>query len=148
MPNTYTSLHYHIIFSTRNREPWFTKELRPRLFEYLGGTIRGLGGHSHEVGGVSDHVHLAVSLKPTHTISKVLQELKKNSSAWIHEELKIPSFAWQDGYAAFTVSASVLPDVVAYVREQEEHHRTRSFREELEMMLKKSGVSFDQGYLD
>jgi REP element-mobilizing transposase RayT len=143
MPNTYTCLHYHIVF-----EPWITKEWRHRLFEYLGGTIRGMGGHSHEVGGVFDHVHLAISLKPTHTISKVLQELKKNSSVWVHEEMRIPGFAWQDGYAAFTVSASVLPDVTAYVREQEEHHRTRSFREELERLLKKSGVSFDPKYLD
>ena len=148
MPNTYTCLHYHIVFSTRNREPWITKEWRYRLFEYLGGTIRGMGAHSHEVGGVSDHVHLAISLKPTHMISKVLQELKKNSSAWVHNELQIPGFAWQDGYAAFTVSASALPDVVAYVREQESHHRTRSYLGELEKLLKKSGVSFDPKYLE
>ena len=148
MPNTYTSLHYHFVFSTRNRERWIAPEWRYRLFEYLGGTLRGMGGHSHEIGGVADHVHLVVSLKPTHTVSKVLQELKKNSSSWVHDELHIPGFAWQDGYAAFTVSASALPDVVAYARDQEEHHRTRSFREELELLLKKSGVSFDPKYLD
>ncbi len=148
MPNTYTCLHYHLVFSTRNREAWIAKEWRYRLFEYLGGTIRGLGGYSHEVGGVADHVHLAVSLKPTHTLSKVLQELKKNSSAWVHQEMHIPGFAWQDGYAAFTVSASALPQVLAYVREQEEHHRIRGFREELEMLLKKSRVTFDPKYLD
>ncbi len=148
MPNTYTSLHYHIVFSTRNREPWISREWRPRLFEYLGGTLRGMDAHSHEVGGVADHVHLVVSLKPTHMIAKVLQELKKASSMWVHEEMHVPEFAWQDGYAAFTVSASVLPEVVAYVRGQEEHHRTRSFREELEIMLRKSGVSFEPKYLD
>ncbi|MCE9518628.1 MAG: transposase [Verrucomicrobia bacterium] len=74
--------------------------------------------------------------------------MKKNSSMWVHREMRIPGFAWQDGYAAFTVSASVLPDVMVYVREQEEHHRTRGFREELEMLLMKSGVSFDPKYLD
>lgn len=148
MPNTYTSLHYHIVFSTKNREPWITKEWRSRLFEYLGGTLRGLGGHPHEVGGVSDHVHIVASLKPMHAISKVLQDLKKNSSVWVHKEMHIPGFAWQDGYAAFTVSASVLPNVIAYARDQEAHHRTRSFREELEMMLKKSGVGFEPKYLD
>jgi putative transposase len=140
MPNTYTSLHYHIVFSTKNRTP--------RLFEYLGGTLRGLGAHAHETGGVADHVHLVLSLKPTHMIAKVLQELKKASSAWVHEEMRVPDFAWQDGYAAFTVSASALPEVVAYVHGQEEHHRTRSFREELEIMLKKSGIHFDPKYLD
>lgn len=148
MPNTYTSLHYHIVFSTRNREPWISREWRPRLFEYLGGTLRGMDAHSHEVGGVADHVHLVLSLKPTHMISKVLQELKKAASVWVHEEMHVPEFAWQDGYAAFTVSASVLPEVVAYVRGQEEHHRTRSFREELEIMLRKSGVSFEPKYLE
>jgi putative transposase len=107
-----------------------------------------MDAHSHEVGGVTDHVHLVVSLKPTHMIAKVLQELKKTSSVWVHEEMHVPEFAWQDGYAAFTVSASVLPEVVAYVRGQEENHGTRSFREELEIMLRKSGVSFEPKYLD
>ena len=148
MPNTYSSLHYHIVFSTKNRTPWISREWRPRLFEYLGGTLRGLGAHSHEVGGVADHVHLVVSLKPPHMIAKVLQELKKASSVWIHVEAGVPDFAWQDGYAAFTVSASVLPEVLAYVHGQEEHHRRRTFREELEIMLKKSGVSFDPKYLE
>jgi REP-associated tyrosine transposase len=148
MPNTFTSFHYHVVFSTKNREPWLAKEWRHRLFEYLGGSIRGLHGHPHEVGGISDHVHLAVSLKPTHMVSKVLQELKKNSSRWVRQELHVQNFAWQDGYAAFTVGTSALPKVVAYVQNQEEHHRTRSFREELELLLKKSGVSFDPKYLD
>ncbi|MDB6003231.1 MAG: Transposase like protein [Prosthecobacter sp.] len=148
MPNTYTSLHYHIVFSTRNREPWISRKWRQRLFEYLGGAQRGMDAHSHEVGGVADHVHLVFSLKPTHMISKVLQELKKASSGWVHEEMHVSEFAWQDGYAAFTVSASALPEVVAYVRGQEEHHRTRSFREELEIMLRKSGVSYEPKYLE
>jgi putative transposase len=148
MPNTYTSLHYHIIFSTKNREPWIDREWRYRLWEYLGGTVRNLGGHSHETGGVADHVHLLVSLKPTQMISKVMQEVKKSSSMWVHDELRISGFAWQDGYAAFTVSASVLPKVLSYVQNQEEHHRTRTFREELEELLTKSGVVFDPKYLD
>jgi putative transposase len=78
----------------------------------------------------------------------VLQELKRNSSAWVHKELLIPDFGWQDGYAAFTVSSSGLPAVVKYVHDQEEHHRTRNFGEELEILLKKSGVAFDPKYLD
>ncbi len=81
-------------------------------------------------------------------IAKVLQEVKKASSVWVHEEMHVPEFAWQDGYAAFTVSASALPEVVAYVHGQEEHHRTRGFKEELEIMLRKSGVSFDPKYLE
>lgn len=148
MPNTYTSLHYHVFFSTRNREPWLAQEWRYRLWEYLGGCMRNLGGHSHEVGGVSDHVHLVFSLKPTQMISKVMQEIKKSSSAWVHDELRIPGFAWQDGYTAITVSPSALERVIAYVSNQEEHHRTKAFREEMEEFLSKSGVAFDPKYLD
>ena len=74
--------------------------------------------------------------------------MKKSSSGWVHDELRIQGFAWQDGYAAFTVSASALPRVVAYVRDQEKHHQTMNFREELEMLLRKSGVKFDPKYLD
>jgi REP element-mobilizing transposase RayT len=148
MPNTFTSLHYHIFFSTKNREPWISQGWRDRLWEYLGGTLRGLGGHPHQIGGVADHVHLAVGLKPTHSVSKVLQELKKASSAWVHHELGIPGFAWQDGYTALTVSASVLPKIVDYVANQEPHHRRKTFREEMEELLRKAGVKFDPKYLD
>jgi hypothetical protein len=116
--------------------------------EYLGGSIRAMGGHPQEIGGVGDHVHLAVSLKPTHQLSKVLQELKKNSSTWIRKEFFIADFAWQDGYAAFTVSTSNVRAVVKYVQNQEEHHRERSFLEELEILLTKSGVPYDPKYLD
>jgi putative transposase len=148
MPNTFTSLHYHVFFSTKNRELWISQEWRARLWEYLGGTLRGLRGHPHQIGGVADHVHLAVGLKPTHSISKVLQELKKASSAWVHHELRIPGFAWQDGYTALTVSASVLPKLVGYVANQEQHHRRKTFREEMEEFLRKAGVKFDPKYLD
>ncbi len=77
------------------------------MSEYRGGTLLGLDAHSHEVGGVADHVHLVVSMKPTQMIAKVLQELKIAASAWVHEEMQVPEFASQDGYAAFTVSASL-----------------------------------------
>jgi REP element-mobilizing transposase RayT len=147
MPNTFSSLHYHIFFSTKKREPWINPEWRDRLWEYLGGTIRGLGGHPHQIGGVADHVHLAVGLKPTHSVSKVLQELKKASSAWVHHELRLPAFAWQDGYTALTVSASVLPKIVDCVANQEPRHRRKTVREELEEFLRKAGVKYDPKYL-
>jgi putative transposase len=118
------------------------------LWEYLGGTIRGLGGHPHQIGGVADHVHLAVGLKPTHSLAKVLQDLKKRSSVWVHDELRIPGFAWQDGYTALTVSASVLPKLVKYIVNQEAHYRHKTFRDELEEFLRKAGVKFDPKYLD
>src|SRR5450759_2705745 len=105
--------------------PW-----RARLHEYLGGTIVGLGGFPQGIGGVADHVHLLVGLKATHVLADVLRELKKASSVWVHGQIGLPSFAWQEGYAAFTLSATVRQAVREYIANQEEHHRVRSFREE------------------
>ena len=121
---------------------------RARLHDYLGGTIHGLGGVATEVGGVADHVHLLVSLRATHNLSDVVRELKKASSVWVHQEIGMRSFAWQEGYAAFTISATSCDAVQKYVRNQQEHHRHRSFREEVQEMLIKAGVGFDPRYLE
>ena len=148
MPSTYLSLHYHLVFSTKNRERLIVPSWRPRLHEYLGGTIRGLGGIPDGVGGIEDHVHLLVGLKATHCLADVLRELKKASSAWVHDEMGIAAFAWQEGYAAFTVSASARAGVRQYIANQEEHHRVRSYREELIEMLQRAEIEFDPRYLD
>ena len=100
------------------------------------------------VGGTIDHVHLLVGLKATHCLADFMRELKKASSVWVHDEMKLARFAWQEGYAAFTVSASARKTVREYISRQEEHHRGRSFREELIEMLGKAGVQYDARYLD
>ena len=148
MPSTYLSLHYHIVFSTKDRVPIIDSAWRSRLHEYLGGTIRGLGAVPEEIGGVGDHVHLLTGLKATHCLADVMRELKKAAAMWVHEELRIPHFAWQEGYAAFTVSATACESVRRYIANQEEHHRGRSFRDEVIEMLEKAGVVYDQKYLD
>lgn len=148
MSSTYLSLHYHLVFGTKNREALIAPEWRARLHDYLGGTIRGLGGYSEEVGGVGDHVHLLVGLKATHCLADVLRELKKASSIWVHNELGLRSFGWQEGYAAFTVSATSREAVRHYIANQEQHHRVKSFREELVGMLNKAGVEYDPKYFD
>ena len=148
MASTYLSLHYHLIFGTKNREPLIAPSWRPRLHEYLGGTIAGLGGVSLAVGGAADHVHLLVGLKATHCLADVLRELKKASSVWVHSDIGLASFSWQEGYAAFTVSATSLEQVREYIFNQEEHHRMRTFREELMAMLKKAGIEYDPKYFD
>jgi len=148
MPSTYLSLHFHLVFSTKRREATIAPEWRSRLHDYLGGTVRGLGGYSDRVGGVADHVHLLVGLKATHCLADFLRELKKASSAWVHEEMGLPSFAWQEGYAAFTVSATSRKAVQYYIDRQEEHLRVKSFREELIEMLDKAGIEYNPKYLD
>jgi len=148
MPSTHTSLHYHLIFATKNRESSLAAKWRAELHEYLGGTARGLGAHPEGIGGVADHVHFLVSLKPSHCLSDFMRELKKASSSWIRETQHLPGFHWQEGYAAFTVSSSARKTVRAYIANQEEHHRLKTFREELVTFLEKSGVTYDPRYLD
>jgi putative transposase len=148
MASTYLSLHYHIVFSTKGRVPMIGDAWCSRLHDYIGGTIEGLGGISQKVGGVADHVHLLVGLKATHCLSDFMRELKKATSIWVHEEIGVDSFAWQEGYAAFTVSATARDSVKSYIEHQAEHHRTKSCREELIELLEKVGIDYDPKYLD
>ena len=146
MSSTYLSLHYHLVFSTDKREPMISD--LPRMRDYLAGTVLGLGGHCQAVGGMPDHVHLLIGLKATHTVADFVRELKKSSSAWMHDSMGNRTFAWQQGYAAFTVSASGMKHVRDYILDQEKHHRERTFRQELKAFLDKSGVKYDERYLD
>ncbi len=146
--STFYSLNYHITFSTKYRTPWIKDTWIDRLHSYLGGTIKGLGGQPLKIGGVDDHVHLLIGLKPTHHLADVMRELKKSSSKWVHEEILYPPFTWQEGYAAFSVSPTACPSVSAYIERQPEHHRKKSFREELTEMLNAAGIEFDPQYLE
>jgi putative transposase len=147
MSSTHLSLHYHSVFGTKNHEPLIASAWRDRLHGYLGGVIRTLNGVPEAVGGVADHVHLLIGLRATHTLADVLRETKSVSSAWVHEDIGVGSFAWQEGYGAFTVSASQLENVRDYIQRQEEHHRTRTFREEYLTLLQRHGVEFDERYV-
>jgi REP element-mobilizing transposase RayT len=149
MASTYLSLHYHIVFGTKDRMPSINATWRPRLHEYLGGTVHGLGGIPEAIGGVADHVHLLVGLKSTHCLADFVRELKKSATAWVHHEIELgEKFAWQNGYAAFTVSATSRQAVRDYIVGQEEHHRVKSFHEEFVAMLEKAGISYDPRFLD
>ncbi len=147
MPSTHVSLHYHLVFSTKDRIPHMHKDWRWRLHAYLGGIVNELGGVPVTIGGVEDHVHLLVGLRATHCLSDVMQKVKGSSSLWVHEELHKPLFAWQEGYGAFTVSASQMDTVKRYIENQEEHHRQKSFQDEYLEFLQKYGVEYDERYL-
>jgi len=146
MGSTFFSLHYHIVFSTKARIPFIQTDWRPRVHSYLGGIIRGMNGVAEIVGGVADHVHLLVSLRPVHCIADVLRDMKKDSSSWVKENFE-PRFAWQEGYAAFTVSPSATDSLRNYIARQEEHHRKYSFVDELREFLEKAGIEYDEKYL-
>jgi REP element-mobilizing transposase RayT len=144
---SYTSLRYHIVFSTKNRARFIEQAWAELLHGYLGASIDSLGGIPLRVGGVEDHVHLAAILKATHCVADVVRQIKSVSSAWIHREIGDRRFDWQDGYAAFSVSASVMDRVIAYINGQREHHRIKTFKEELEELLKANGIAYDPRYL-
>jgi putative transposase len=147
MPSTHLSLHYHIVFGTKNHEPIIQPSWRGKLHAYLGGIIRTANGIAESVGGVSDHVHLLIGLRATHCLADVLRQLKSVSSSWIRDEIGVRNFAWQEGYGGFTVSASQCETVRRYVEQQEEHHRTRTFREEYLELLRRHKIEFDVRYL-
>ena len=147
MPSTHLSLHYHLVFSTKEREPLIADQWRSRLHAYLGGAARTVSGVAEAIGGTHDHVHLLIRLRTTHCLADVLREIKHTSSQWVHETIGVKGFAWQEGYGAFTVSPSKTTAVSRYIARQEEHHRKRTFQEEYLEFLKESGVEYDERYL-
>lgn len=148
MPQTLSKLLTHIIFSTKERRALIDAEARLRLHAYLGGILRELRGKALAVGGTSDHVHLLVWLPPTVSVAEAVRILKTNSSKWLHEgPVRRRLFAWQAGYAAFSVSESSAHSVIRYIQNQERHHRRRSFQEELLLYLEKHGITHDEQYL-
>ena len=147
MPSTHLSLHFHVVFSTKNREPRISTEWRDRLHAYLGGVARTSGAIPEAIGGVADHVHLLLGLPATARLADVVRDIKAVSSKWMHEEACDRAFAWQEGYGAFTVSPSHREIVRNYIARQEEHHRKRTFQEEYLELLQRCGVDSDERYL-
>ena len=144
MAHTYTQLYYHLVFSTKNRRPWITDDLAVRLYPYLGGAIRNEGGTALAINGMPDHIHILARLRQDKALSDLLRDIKANSSGWVHREFPmLRDFAWQGGYAAFTVSASQIERVRQYIETQKEHHRQRNFHDELLALLKAHGIEFD-----
>lgn len=147
--HSFTSCLIHCIWSTKNREPYLTAQLRERLWPYLGGIAKQNKMKELAVGGGSDHVHILLSLPSTLPIAKAVQLLKGNSSKWIRETFpKLRSFAWQEGYGAFSIGISGIDATVSYIRNQAEHHRTRTFREEFVTMLRRHGLEYDESMLE
>ena len=148
MSGTYTNLLYHIVFSTKSRIPFIGQSIADDLYKYVGGIVRGEDGVLLEMGGMPDHVHLLLKLKPSIALSDLLRQLKANSSKWLNQSGRhARKFGWQDGYAAFTVSESQVARVARYIRDQEQHHRGLPFKTELLALLKRHRVEYDETYL-
>ncbi|MDX2081710.1 MAG: IS200/IS605 family transposase [Terrimicrobiaceae bacterium] len=148
MPQSLALVIVHIVFSTKDREPVIGRSVRESLHAYLATVARNAGCECYRVGGVADHVHLALRLPRTGTIAGVVEELKTSSSKWMKTQgVEWRAFAWQRGYGAFSLAPTDLDALTAYLDSQEEHHKTRTFQEEFRGFLIKYGVAFDERYL-
>jgi putative transposase len=148
MPQSFACLHYHLIFSTKDRDPLLVGDFPDRLYAYIGGVLREEKGSLVAAGGMPDHVHLLVSLGRASSVANILQRIKGGSSHWIHETIpNLGGFAWQAGYAAFAVSYSQVESVKHYIATQAEHHRTVTFKEEFLAFLRKHDLAFDEQYI-
>jgi REP element-mobilizing transposase RayT len=147
MPQSLSLVVIHVIFSTKDRHPYLEEPVRPRLHAYLATVARNAGCEAYRVGGVVDHVHLALRLSRTVTIANLVEELKTSSSKWLKTQSLIGNFAWQRGYGCFSVGPTDLDSLCAYIDGQEEHHRKRTFQEEFLMFLAKYKVEYDEAYV-
>jgi putative transposase len=146
--STFTQIYYHIVFSTKNREPHLAKDGRDDLFKYIWGILRENKSHLYRINAVDDHVHFLTSLHPTVCLADLVKDVKIASSGWIKEKGAFPGFAnWQNGYGAFTHSAGEKDALIEYIKRQEDHHRKITFREELERLLKEAGIEYDEKFL-
>ncbi|MBL7139463.1 MAG: IS200/IS605 family transposase [Planctomycetes bacterium] len=146
--HTYTNLLTHVAFSTKERSRLINDGLRPRLLAYMGGIVRELGGRALAIDGSEDHVHLLLLLPPSLALSDAMRTLKTNASRWVHETFPdCAAFAWQEEYAAFSVSESNRDAVKTYITNQQDHHRRMDFKEELIALLRKHGIDYDEAHL-
>ena len=138
----------HVIFSTKNREPFITLEIEQELFAYVGGILKNHESRLLEAGGTADHVHLLISQAKNVSLSALMKDVKKDSSSWIKTKgRQFRNFHWQDGYGAFSIGRSDILELKKYIASQKEHHRKRTFKEELIEFLDEYGIAYDGRYL-
>jgi putative transposase len=148
MANTFSCLNVHCVFSTNQRAAVLNPVIRERLWPYMGGIAKQNGILPKCIGGVADHVHLLLALPTTMAVARTVQLIKAGSSGWIHQTFPASrNFGWQQGYGAFSVGISQVPETVHYIEQQLEHHRTRTFKEEYLAFLKRHEIDFDERYL-
>ena len=145
MSHSYSSNRVHVIFSTKDRRPSIGEELQPKLWAYMAGIAKKQGFDTIIIGGARDHIHALLLLPPVMPLSKAVQFLKGSSSKWLHENGA--RFSWQEGYGAFSVSASQTNDVIRYIRRQAQHHAKKSFAQEFMEFLRKYNVPYDPKYV-
>jgi REP element-mobilizing transposase RayT len=148
MPQSLSNILIHLIWSTKDRHPCLEHGIREKTHAFLAGAVRQCDCEAYRVGGVADHVHLAVRLSRTLSVADLVEELKTASTKWLKEQgPAFTSFSWQQGYGAFSVGMSQKEKLLHYIETQEEHHRTRTFQDEYRDFLKKYGIDYDERYV-
>jgi putative transposase len=142
MSHSYISNRVHLVFSTRDRKDRISDEIRPKLWAYIAGMGKNIDAHTFAVGGTANHAHILLALPSTLTLASVVQKIKGSSSKWMNDSGE-KSFEWQEGYGAFSVSASNIDAVIHYIEGQPEHHRKHSFEDEFRSLLIKHGIEFE-----
>jgi REP element-mobilizing transposase RayT len=148
MPQSLARLHVHLVFSTKDRMPLITDDIRPHLHAYMATVLQNLGTTPVLINSVEDHIHLLFDLGRTTSVSKAVEDVKKSSSKWIKTQGDgFGKFAWQSGYGAFAVSESNVESVRQYIANQREHHRKKTFQEEYRQFLDRHRIPFDEKYV-
>ena len=147
MPQSLSLIYVHLVFSTKGRARIIPAGLQPRLHAYLAGAMNDIGCPAVNIGGMPDHVHLLFRLARTISLSDAVKTAKVESSKWKKDEGAVHDFAWQAGYGAFSVSASDVDDVTAYIANQEHHHRVRTFQDEFRRLLERYHVEYNEAYV-
>ena len=148
MANTYTQIHIHAVFAVRNRNSLIDKSWKNELYKYIAGIIQNNGHKVLAINGMTDHVHVLFGMRPTQSLSCLMQDIKGDSSKWINKKGFIHGhFSWQEGYGAFSYSKSGVDNVIDYIKNQENHHQKRTFLKEYADILYKFGIEYDKRYV-
>lgn len=148
MANTYTQIHIQAVFSVQNRQCIISDSWKNELYKYITGIIKNNKHKPLAINGMPDHIHILFGLRPAQSISGLLQDIKGNSSKWINEKKFVKGkFSWQEGYGAFSYRKSDIPQIINYIRNQQEHHRRKSFTEEYLELLKEFNIDYDERYI-
>lgn len=148
MANTYTQIYLQIVFSVKGRQSLIQKKWKDELYKYICGIVNGKEQKVYAIGGVSDHIHILISMKPNMAISDLVRDIKANSSKWINEKgYVVGKFQWQESFGAFSYGQSQLDTIITYINHQEQHHQKRTFRNEYLEFLQKFNIAYDEKYL-
>ena len=148
MTHTFCQLHYHLVWSTKNREPLILPSFQKRLYEYIHAIFKEKKCYTVKIGGMADHIHILVEIPQNASVAEIVRCTKVGTTKWLHHTIpEASTFHWQEGYGAFTVSASKKDDVKEYIQNQEEHHKEATFTEEFLWFLDKHGIACNEQYL-